>query len=265
MKNNPTPVPDSLVDSHVHLDFPQFDADRKEMLQRARAAGVAAFVLPAVRAVDWPKVKSVAGASRDIYACYGLHPCFCADHQAQDLADLRLWVEREKPVAVGECGLDLFPEFANSESNQRLYFEEQLSIARDYQLPVVLHARRAVDVVLKGLRQAAVNRGVMHSFSGSLQQAKAAIDQGMMIGVGGAVTHERAQKLRKVVASLPLDVLLLETDAPDQPGALYRGQRNEPAFIGSVLDVIDSLRPESRQQIASACTENTRRLFSLKK
>lgn len=250
-----------LVDSHVHLDFAAFDGDREEVLLRARAASVAAFVLPAVRAADWERLKAVAASSADIHACYGLHPCFVADHRPEDLDNLKRWVEREKPVAVGECGLDLFPAFADSKAAQLQYFEGQLVIARDFQLPVVLHARRAVDTVLKCLRQAGVSRGVMHSFSGSLQQATAAIEQGMMIGVGGALTHERARKLRRVVASLPLECLLLETDAPDQPGALHRGQRNESAFIVSTLDVLAALRTESRTEIAQKTSENAERLF----
>lgn len=263
MNSSPIPVPDMLIDSHLHLDFPQFDLDRGEVLARARAKGVSAFVVPGVKSADWGRVRSVALESSGVFPCYGLHPCFVAEHQPQDLDHLRLWLEREPAVAVGECGLDFYQHFAESEVDQRLYFESQLGMAKEFDLPVVLHARRSVDAVLKCLRQAGVHRGVMHSFSGSLQQAKAAIDQGMMIGVGGAVTHERAKKLQSVVAALPLHVLVLETDAPDQPGSLHQGQRNEPAYISGVLDVVESIRPEPRALIAATTSQNSARLFAL--
>ena len=263
MNNSPIPAPDMLIDSHVHLDFRQFDSDREEVLARARAKGVFGFVVPGVKSCDWVRIQSLASGSGDVFPCYGLHPCFVAEHQPQDLDQLRLWLEREPAVAVGECGLDFYQHFAESESKQRLYFESQLAMAKEFDLPVVLHARRSVDAVLKCLRQADVHRGVMHSFSGSLQQAKAAIDQGMMIGVGGAVTHERAKKLQSVVAVLPLHALVLETDAPDQPGSLHQGQRNESVYINEVLDVVASIRSESRALIAAATSKNSARLFAL--
>ncbi len=263
MNNSQILVPEMLVDSHVHLDFSQFDQDRQEVLQRARAAGIKVLVVPGVRADHWIRVKAVTAADDSIYACYGLHPCFCADHRQQHLDDLKNWAQREQPVAIGECGLDFYTGFVETESEQRLYFESQLSIARESDLPVVLHARRSVDAVLKCLRQAQVHQGVMHSFSGSLQQAKAAIDQGLMIGIGGAVTHQRANKLRGVVAALPLDALLLETDAPDQAGAKHLGMRNEPSFMVTVLDTVAELRSESREKLAAATSENAARLFSI--
>lgn len=263
MSSSPIPVPDLLIDSHVHLDFPQFDSDRREVLARARTNGVSAFVVPGVKSSDWERVRSVALESSDVYPCYGLHPCFVVDHQPKHLDQLRLWLEQEPAVAVGECGLDFYQHFAESEAAQRLYFESQLGLAKEFDLPVVLHARRSVDAVLKCLRQAGVHHGVMHSFSGSLQQAKAAIDQGMMIGVGGAVTHERAKKLQSVVAALPLHALVLETDAPDQSGSLHQGQRNESAYICEVLDVVESIRPEPRAVIAATTSQNSARLFAL--
>ncbi len=263
MSDSPTPAPDYLIDSHVHLDFAQFDADRAAVLQRARAQGVRAFVVPAVIAPHWLRLRSVAAASADVFACYGLHPCFCEHHELEHLVELQAWVEREKPVAIGECGLDFFPPFESTRSKQFAILEPQLALARSHGLPVILHARRAVDAVLKCVRQAGVEKGVIHSFSGSAQQARAALDQGMLIGVGGALTYERANKLRSVVSSLPLDSLVIETDAPDQPGAGHRGERNEPCFLPEVIDVLTQLRTESRETIESTTTENAIRLFSL--
>lgn len=263
MSNTPILVPDRLIDSHVHLDFPQFDEDRSQVIQRAQSVGVEALVVPGVRASDWPRIATLCSEIVGLHACYGLHPCFCIDHQLSHLQDLSRWLERESVVAVGECGLDFSPKYVGEEALQRKYFEQQLVLAKLHGLPVVLHARRSVDAVLKCLRQAGVHQGVMHSFSGSLQQAKAAIDQGLHIGVGGAITYDRAKKLRAVLRSIPLDSIVLETDAPDQPGASHRGMRNEPSFIISVLSVLAEIRLESRLKIAEETSNNSARLFSL--
>jgi len=253
-----------FIDSHVHLDFPAFDADREQVVGRAQATGVGAYVLPAVTAATWPRLKRVAETTEQSYACYGLHPCFVAEHRLpQDIDALHEWVLREQPIAVGECGLDFYQGYKAFESEQRAVFEPQLQIARSFDLPVVLHARRALDAVLKSLRQAQVHSGVVHSFAGSLQQAKAVIDQGLHIGVGGTLTYPRANKLRQVIKTLPLDALVLETDAPDQPTAAHRGYRNEPAYLHEVFESINELRPESPEVVAEQLHVNTVTLFRL--
>ncbi len=256
------PAPEAVIDSHVHLDFAQFDGDREAVLSRARERGVRGFVVPGVMAGHWDRVRQVSSDSLDVHACYGLHPCFLEHHRGEHLNELQVWLGREKAVAVGECGLDFYPSFLATSKQQYSFFQPQLDMAREQGLPVVLHARRSVDAVLKCLRQARVHSGVLHSFSGSEQQAKAAIDQGLFIGVGGTVTYERAKKLRRVLAALPLDALLLETDAPDQPGAAQRGKRNEPACVLDTLAVLAEIRTESRREVAALTTRNACRLFS---
>lgn len=251
-----------LIDSHCHLDAAEFDADRSDVVQRARAAGVRRQIVPAVDAEEWPKLKSVCAAADGLYPAYGLHPTFLSAHRPQHLDALREWIEREQPVAVGECGLDYFVEGLDA-GQQSHYFERQLRLARDYELPVIVHARRAVDAVLAAVRRFAPLRGVVHSFSGSLQQAQRLADQGFMIGLGGPVTYERAQRLRKLAAAVPLETLLLETDAPDQPDAGHRGQRNEPARLVGVLETIARLRDVEPEEIARATTANAERLFAL--
>lgn len=263
MSATQTPALDAVIDSHVHLDFAQFDCDREGVLSRARVRGVRGFVVPGVMAEHWRRVRQIAAVSADIHACYGLHPCFIKRHRREHLDALQGWLGREEVVAVGECGLDFYPPFQASEDEQRDYFQPQLEMAREHTLPVVLHARRSVDAVLKCLRQARVHSGVLHSFSGSEQQAKAAIDQGLFIGVGGTVTYERAKKLRRVLAALPLDALLLETDAPDQPGAALGGGRNEPVCILDTLEVLAQIRAESPREIAAVTTQSARALFAL--
>jgi TatD DNase family protein len=178
------------------------------------------------------------------------------------LDELRGWVERERPVAVGECGLDHFVEGLDRE-RQRVLFDAQLRIARDFDLPVIVHARRAVDAVIASIRRVGGLRGVVHSFSGSRQQAETLWREGFMLGLGGPVTYERANRLRSLAATMPIEHLLLETDAPDQPDADGRGRRNEPARLVNVLRAISELRGEAPDAVARATTANAERLFGL--
>ena len=251
-----------LVDSHSHFDAAEFDADRAAAHARALAAGVARQVVPAVDAAGWPKLKQVCSEFHDLHPAYGLHPMYLESHRPEHLRELRAWIERERPVAVGECGLDFFVEGLDADAQQR-YFEEQLKLAREFDLPVVVHARRAVDAVIAAIRRIGTLRGVVHSFSGSAEQAAQLHKLGFLLGIGGPVTYERANRLRGIVAAMPLEQLLLETDAPDQPGAAHRGERNEPAFLPEVLGVIAGLRGIDPDDLAAATTANAERLFRL--
>lgn len=252
----------ALVDSHCHLDAAEFDPDRDAVIARARAAGVTRQIVPAIDAAGWPKLRDICARDAGLYPAYGLHPLYLASHRDGHLGQLRQWVERERPVAIGECGLDYFIEDLDREL-QSHYFLAQLELARDVDLPVVVHARRAVDAVIAAIRKVGGLRGVVHSYSGSIEQARQLWDLGFLIGLGGPVTYERANRLRRLVATMPLDYLLLETDAPDQPDAGIRGQRNEPARLIDVLTVIAQLRGEGAEKIAAATTSNAERLFAL--
>lgn len=251
-----------LFDSHCHLDAPEFDGDRAEVIQRARASGVAGQVVPAVDYAGWPKLATICRAETGLHAAYGLHPMYLDQHRQEHLDALPDWIERERPVAVGECGLDFFVEGLDPEA-QRHYFHRQLAIARDFKLPVVLHARRAVEEVIATLRKAGGLRGVVHSYSGSQEQARQLFDLGFCLGIGGPVTFDRGQRLRRIVATMPMEFLLLETDAPDQPDAAHRGQRNEPSLLPNVLRVVSELRQETEDSIAESTTANAKRLFGL--
>ena len=173
---------------------------------------------------------------------------------------MREWIERERPVAVGECGLDYFIEDLDRDVQQGI-FDAQLRIAREFDLPVIVHARRAVDAVIASLRKVGGLRGVVHSFSGSTQQAEQLWHLGFLLGLGGPVTYERAHRLRSLAATMPIEHLLLETDAPDQPDAWHRGERNEPMHVAAIARTIADLRNTTPEAVASATTRNAARLF----
>lgn len=254
-------MPPRLFDSHVHLDAAEFDADRARVVRAAQAAGVAEMLLPATHAASWPQLHELTTGHAGLYPAYGLHPGYLDRHVDSDLARLADWLRRHPAVAVGECGLDLFAGHAPLE-HQLHYFHGQLEIAHQFKLPLVLHARRAFEQVILELRRFGKPlRGVVHSFSGSSEQAHALAQLGFLVGIGGPVTHARARRLRRVVAELPLEWLLLETDAPDQADASHRGQRNEPAYLLEVLHSVAALCGDSIETIAAATTHNARMLF----
>lgn len=215
------------IDTHCHLDAAEFGDQTHLIRQQACAAGVAHCVLPAVAPANFDAVRELAHATGDSY-CLGIHPLYVAQASDEALVQLSQALQRHRDdprlVAVGEIGLDFFvPELCQSPLRERQlhFFNAQLQLARQYDLPVVLHTRRAVDAVLKALRETGARdrpwKGVAHAFSGSLQQAQAVLALGLKLGFGGALTYERARQLRRLAVSLPLDALVLETDAPDMP------------------------------------------------
>ena len=240
-----------LVDSHCHLDVEAFDADRSQVIERARRAGVTRQIVPAIDAAGWPALRDLCASNPGLYPAYGLHPMFVSRHRHDHIIDLRAWLERENPVAIGECGLDFYVPGLDAEAQARI-FDAQLRLAREFDLPLIVHARRAVDAVIAAIRRIGAIRGVVHSFSGSAQQAARLWDLGFMTGLGGPVTYERANRLRSLARTIPLEHLLLETDAPDQPDSGHRGQRNEPARMIHVLRAVAELRGTDPDVIAAA-------------
>lgn len=251
-----------LTDSHCHLDAGEFDTDRAEVIARARQAGVTRQIVPATDASGWPRLREVCMPGSGLFPAYGLHPMFLSAHRPEHLGDLRGWIERERPVAIGECGLDFHVEGLDH-ATQQLYFEGQLALAHEFDLPVIVHARKATEAVIVAIRKFGPLRGVVHSYAGSPEQARQLLEHGFLLGLGGPVTYERAQRLRRLAASMPLEQLLLETDAPDQPDAQHRGQRNEPARLSLVCDTIAGLRGVAPEVIAQATSDNATRLFRL--
>jgi len=251
-----------LVDSHCHLDAIEFDRDRDAVIARARGAGVMRQVIPAVSAASWPKLREVCAGIDGLFPAYGLHPMYLQEHRDEHLEELGDWIQREHPCAIGECGLDFFIDGLDPRAQQH-FFDGQLELARAHALPLIVHARRSVDAVIASIKRIGGLRGVVHSFSGSAEQARQLAQLGFMVGLGGPVTYERANRLRKLAASVPIESLLLETDSPDQPDAGIRGQRNEPARLANVLQVVADLRGETPAAIAAATSANAARLFRL--
>ncbi|MES9968592.1 MAG: TatD family hydrolase [Candidatus Thiodiazotropha sp.] len=251
-----------LIDAHSHFDDVSFEPDREQALQRAHAVGVFEQIIPAIKMAWWPRIKQLCQQNEGLYPSYGLHPMFVSDHLEEHLAALREWCEREHPVAIGECGLDFFIDDPKPE-RQHYFFEQQLQIAAEQGLPVIIHARRSVEEVINTLRRFPGLTGMLHSFSGSEQQAQRLIEMGYYLSFGGPITYQRAKRLQGLIQSLPLNAILLETDSPDQPTSQHRGQRNEPAYLPEVLDTVARLRNQQPRQIAEQTAANTRALFKI--
>ena len=251
-----------LIDSHSHIDVSAFDQDRAEVIIRARESGVLQQVVPAIARDGWTKLHEVCSEYEGLHAAYGLHPMFLAQHQPSDLKELAELLDHQRPIAVGECGLDFHMGGLDHEA-QYHYFNAQLALARDRDLPVIVHARKAFDEVTACFRKFEGLRGVVHSFSGSQQQADMLWSLGFSIGIGGPLTYLRAKRLRAIIADMPIEYLLLETDSPDQPLHGHQGQRNEPSMLVEVLSTVAELRGESSAQIARATSLNAQRLFKL--
>jgi len=251
-----------IIDSHCHFDFPAFDANRDQVMQRARDLGIGKIIVPGVSADSWHRVKQVCEHYPECHAAYGLHPYFIDQHTDADLESLDQWLGREQPIGVGECGLDFYLDELDRD-RQLHFFEAQLALAQHYQLPLVIHARKATEQVLQMLRKFNGLRGMMHSYSGSYEQARQLMDMGFYLSFGGAITYDRATRLHSMIRKLPLDQLLIETDAPDQPDSSHQGEANEPAYIDSVIARLQQLLQIDRDSIIDATTANARRLFGI--
>lgn len=249
-----------LVDSHCHLDDAAFDVDRDAVVRRATAVGVHTIIVPAYSPSYWFRVREVCARYPELNPAFGVHPLYLGDREA-DWEDV-LASCLTNAVALGEIGLDTCAG-APDALRQRACFTTQLAMARELRLPVILHARGCVEEVILILRRFPDLRGVLHSFSGSLVQAQRLIDLGFLLGLGGALTHPRAQRLRATAERLPADSLLMETDAPWQPPYAHLGMRNEPAYLTMVIASLARLRHISIQEVARITAQNARSLFSL--
>ncbi len=252
----------NLIDSHCHIDDDRLDATRDQVMQRATEQGVEQIIVPATTADRWQKIRGLSQQNARLLPAYGLHPMFIEHHQREHLQQLESWVQLESPIAVGECGLDFY-DGSETENWQTELFVGQIDIANRYGLPLIIHARKSLDKVISQLRRHPHHGGVIHSFAGSEQQAKQLIDLNFCLGIAATVSFDRARRLRQVVSSVPLESLLIESDAPDQSGPEHRGQLNEPAFIRDHLVTIAELRQLEVETTAMQLNQNCRRLFGL--
>ena len=251
-----------LTDSHCHLDVADFDADRQAVLQRARHNGVGSIVVPGIDAAGWERLWQLCCSEPGLYPAFGLHPVFLHQHTQQDLSALQALLQRQPPVAVGEIGLDFHVAGLDRAAQQTL-FEAQLAFARDAGLPVILHVRKSHDQVLTTLERVRVCGGICHAFNGSLQQASRYRDLGFMFGFGGMLTYERSTKLRALAKALPLESLVLETDAPDMTVAQHHGERNRPEYLPYCLAALAEVRDADAEELAHITTANARRVLKL--
>ena len=250
-----------FIDTHCHLDAAEFDADRDAEYARAVAGGVTTLVIPSVSRESFAAVAATCECYPGCLPAWGLHPMYIGVHRPAHLADLRAQIETQRPVAIGEIGLDRFVDL--DYPTQEYFCIAQLKIAREYDLPVLLHCRRANDDLLKHLRRIGVRGGIAHAFNGSPQQADAFIKLGFKLGFGGAFTWPRANNLRRLAADLPLEAIVLETDSPDMPPVWVGRGRNAPGELPRIAQTLAELRGIDLATVAQATTRNARELFGL--
>ncbi|AVX14649.1 TatD family hydrolase [Stutzerimonas stutzeri] len=254
-----------LIDTHTHLDFEMFDDDRAQVIARARNADVERIVVLGVHAANWQRVWQLACDEPSVHAALGLHPVFLEEHQDAHVQQLRDWLERlrgePKLCAVGEIGLDYYIDNPDIERQQRL-LEAQLALAADFTLPVLLHVRRAHAPMIATLKRYKLERsGVIHAFSGSWEEAREYLRLGFRLGLGGAGTWPQAQRMHRVLRQLPLEAIVLETDAPDIPPAGHAGERNSPELLPEICRRLADLKGIDAHALAAASYRNSCELF----
>lgn len=259
-----------LIDTHCHLDAAEFDADREQVADQACEAGIQAIVIPAVERANFPVVRDLAAQVAGGAYALGIHPLFVQRAADSDLDALRDAIRQAlgdpRFVAIGEIGLDFFvPEIASGEPRERQerFYAAQLEMAAEFRLPVLLHVRKSQDILLKHLRRHDRIGGIAHAFNGSAQQAQAFIDHGFALGMGGAMTYERALQIRRHAVDVGLEHLVLETDAPDIPPAWLHPpeRRNRPGELVRIAQVLAELRGITPAQVAHATTANAMRVL----
>ena len=253
-----------LIDTHVHLDAQEFDADRQAVIQRAQAAGVAQLVIPAVHSANFDAVRELAHAIPGAVYALGIHPLYVQNAKPEDLQTLEqaLQAHRQDPklAGVGEIGLDGFVQGVDMALQTR-YFHAQLKLAKQFDLPVIMHVRKAQDLILKGLRTFKPKAGIAHAFNGSQQQADAFASLNCCMGFGGTLTFERSLQIRRLLNSTDPNFLVLETDAPDiAPHWIYK-QRNEPAELRRIAQVAAKLLSITEDALAQLSTSNAIRML----
>jgi len=255
-----------LIDSHCHIDFAEFDHDREKVLSRAASLGIKKIYVPAVAQSSWHRTVDVCSRHNankekpELLYALGLHPMFIEQHQPQHLTELDGLIAEHLPIAIGEIGLDFYTKNQDKEK-QLAFFSKQLIIANRHHLPVIIHNRKAHDECLQLLTEHKVQGGIIHAFNGSIQQAKKYIDLGFALGFGGMLTYERSNKLRALARELPIESIVLETDAPDMTVAQHRGERNSPEYLPLVLEALSEIKGLGILEVGRQTTLNAEKSF----
>lgn len=245
-----------LIDTHCHLDAPEFDEDRDNIALMALQEGVSTIVIPAVAREHFDAVIQICHKHQHCAYALGIHPLFVDKAQLSDIDALKTYIEKYNPVAIGEIGLDYFVTKDNLQQ-QTYFFIEQLKLAKQYDLPVILHVRNAIDDVLKSLRKYQLKGGIAHAFNGSFQQAEQLIALDFKLGFGGAMTYTRALRIRELARKLPLESIVLETDSPDIPPEWVGTKgRNTPLELTRIAQVLADLRGVNVAQVLDITSAN---------
>jgi len=253
-----------LIDTHCHIDFADFDHDRDQVIQAASNAQVNDIIVPAITHESWPRTIQICSKYSSCHLALGLHPIFINAHQPQHLTALDSFAEQYSPIAIGEIGLDFYsPELQLNREKQTLFFTKQLIIAKQHDLPVIIHNRKAHDECIQLLREHQLKGGIIHAFNGNIQQAHKYIEMGFLLGFGGMLTYQRSNKLRTLLKSLPLNAIVLETDAPDMTVQQHRGERNSPEYIPYILEAVSDINGMEQSEIAKITRTNVQQLFSI--
>lgn len=254
-----------LIDTHCHLDFEWFDEDREAMIARAVVAGVTRMIVPAIDLAGCTAVLQLAEQYEEIYAAVGVHPNSTADWRDDWIEQLRDWAQHEKVVAIGEIGLDYYRD-RSPKTIQHQALRWQLELAAELDLPVILHNRESNEDIIRLLRESGLGErakpGVLHSFAADWPTAQAALEMGFYLGFTGPVTYKKADDLRRIVAQVPLDRILVETDAPFLTPQQYRGKRNEPAYVRFVAERMATIHGLETAVFARITTQNAEQLFT---
>ena len=252
-----------LVDSHCHFDFPEFDGGRQQLVDQCLDAGLVGIVVPGTTAANWDRIQQLTQRFGLVRGAYGLHPYFINEHRAGHLDDLDQWLGQHDAIAVGEVGLDLYSNDLDLAA-QQFWFEAQITIASNHHKPLIIHARKSYDQVVKSIRKAGfIHGGIIHGFSGSLHQAEKLTALGFKIGFGGAVTYERANRLRHTISQLPLEAIVIETDAPDMRPSFAREIANSPLHLPKIADYIAAAAKVPVETLVEASYQNVCSAFNV--
>lgn len=250
-----------LIDSHCHLDFSIFESDLAEVITNANINGVGQFVIPGIDCSQWQGLITFCQNNPNCHYALGIHPYFLNTYQPQDLEQLAELINKTNAIAVGECGID---SAVDNLPLQQQIFAAQVELANQYHKPLIIHHRKSHHLILQTFKTVKpLYGGVIHAFSGSIQDANKYLELGFKLGVGGTITYPRASKTREVIKQLPLEALLLETDSPDMPINGKQGERNEPKYLPLILQQLAQIKGLSPEKVAQQLTFNTQSLFKI--